>query len=420
MFERIFRRHCVAVRLRSGPFGPHLEEFAEFLNDRGHARETIRLYLWAAEEFVRWLASRKLALDVIDEQLIDSFLQEETAKEPRRSTSKKPRKNVRASLRHFLQMLRDRGHVPLASVQQAGPIARLVAEYDQFLRDAAGLATSTRYYRSRYAGEFLHHMFGDGPIYWERIQPKHIYFFVVEFGYSNQAGAGSVLASSLRSFLRWLQLQGHCSTSLVCAVPSFCRRNRASLPRVMNEEQLRKFLAFFDRSTDVGRRDYAMVLCQTDLGFRVSEVVNLKLDDINWRSGTIRIVGGKARRERVLPLTERVGRAIADYIRHGRPITACRHIFVRYTVPPGTPVTRHLISNILRRAFSQVEGCEGWEGAHALRHTAATRMYNRGATLKEIGDILGHRQLNSTGVYTRVERSQLAAVALPWPEESHQ
>ena len=420
MLERYFHRHCVVARLLSGPFGQRLEDFAAYLRDRGHARETARLYLWAAEEFVDWLASKKLMLDKVNEQLIKSFLLKETPQDPSRSTPKFPRKNVRSGLRHFLQMLRVRGHAPSASVEQNGEIACLVAEYDHYLRDVAGLALSTRRYRARYAHTFLHHTFGNGPIHWERLKPQHVYTFVADFGHSNHFAAGSALASSLRSFLRWLQIQGHCSTSLAFAIPKFSRRNQASLPRVMNDHQLRTFLDLFDRSTPVGRRDYAMAICQTDLGLRVGEVVALKLDDVDWRSGTIRVVVGKSRRGRVLPLTNGVGQAIADYIQHGRPTTTCRHVFVRHTVPSGSPVTRYLISHVLRDVLAQVKGCEDWKGTHVLRHTAATRLYNRGATLKEIGDILGHRRLDTTAVYTKVERTQLSTVALPWPEEVQQ
>jgi integrase len=185
----------------------------------------------------------------------------------------------------------------------------------------------------------------------------------------------------------------------------------------MSEQQLHQFLDLFDRSTSAGRRDYAIVLCQVSLGLRVGEVAALKLDDIDWRSGTIRIAASKTCRGRMLPLTDGIGQAIADYLRNGRPVTTCRHVFVRYTFPPGTPVSRSLISHFLRRAFAQVKGCESWKGAHVLRRTAATRMYRRGVTLKEIGDVLGHRRLDTTAIYAKVEPTQLAAVPLPWPEE---
>jgi len=184
----------------------------------------------------------------------------------------------------------------------------------------------------------------------------------------------------------------------------------------MTDEQLRLFLARFDRSTSTGRRDYAMALCQVDLGLRVSEVSALRLEDLDWRAATLRIEGGKSRRTRLLPLTDGVGRAIVEYLRQGRPTTTCRHIFVRHTVPVGTAIGTELIRGAIRRAFAQVEGCAHWTGTHALRHTAATRLHRRGASLKEVADLLGHQSIDTTAIYAKVDVPTLATVALPWPE----
>jgi integrase len=186
----------------------------------------------------------------------------------------------------------------------------------------------------------------------------------------------------------------------------------------MSDQQLRSFLESFDRSTPVGRRDYAMARCQADLGLRVGEVATLTLDDIDWRKGTIRIAGGKTRCGRVLPLPDPLGRAIADYLRRGRSVTTCRQLFTRRTLPAGSPVSRALIGSVIGRAVAKIQGCANWKGTHVLRHTAATRMYRRGASLKAIADVLGHRCLDTTAIYTKVDQVRLAAVALPWPGEA--
>jgi integrase len=214
---------------------------------------------------------------------------------------------------------------------------------------------------------------------------------VTGFGRSGHIASGVVAASSLRSFVRWLVSQGRCPASLIPSIPRYHRCKYTALPRVMTAQQLRSFLATFDRSTPSGRRDYAMALCQAHLGLRVGEVAALTLDDIDWRNATIRIAGGKARRDRVLPLLVPVGRAIAAYLRHGRPSTAGRYLFVRDTFPVGSPISRAIIINAFARAFAKVPGCEGWRCTHVLRHTAATRMHRRGASLKAIADLLGHR-----------------------------
>jgi integrase/recombinase XerD len=148
----------------------------------------------------------------------------------------------------------------------------------------------------------------------------------------------------------------------------------------------------------------------------VGEVVALTLDDIDWRNGTIRIAAGKSLQDRLLPLPNRIGRVLVDYLRHGRPKTACRSLFVRLTTPVGTPVSSRAIRYHVDRALAKVEGCAGWTGTHLLRHTAATRMYRRGASLKHVADILGHRSLETTALYAKVNLEQLAAVALPWPK----
>lgn len=116
-------------------------------------------------------------------------------------------------------------------------------------------------------------------------------------------------------------------------------------------------------------------------------------------------------------MSQGIGCAIAEYLRRGRPVTACRHVFVRHTVPAGTALSRHLICAVIRRAFARVEGCSHWAGTHVLRHTAATRLHRHGASLKEVADLLGHLSLDTTVIYTKVDLPALAAVALPWPED---
>jgi site-specific recombinase XerD len=416
MLDLCFRRRHVLARLRASPFGEHLERFSAYLHDRGHTHKTIRVYVWVAERFSRWLVAHKKPLDAIDEQLIQSFIRNQLLRPYQRPAAKLTR-NVRASLHHFLFMFRARGLTPPAPVEQPGPIGCVIVEYDGYLRDVCGLASDTRVSRIRFIRKFLRATFGNRPIRWDRLRPKHVFAFVAGFGRSGRLASAAVAAYSLRSFLRWLEFQGHCPRGLILAVPCFRRCKHASLPRVLTDQQLRAFLNRFDRSSPTGRRDYAMTLCQVDLGLRVGEVVALTLDDIDWRNGTIRIVTSKSRRGRVLPLLTRLGRAIVDYLRHGRPPGTCRHLFLRHTLPVGSPVSRALYGSVIGQALAEVEGCAAWKGTHVLRHTAATRMYSRGVSLKAIADVLGHRSLDTTAIYTKVDQTGLVAVALPWPGE---
>src|SRR5262249_18321199 len=274
---------------------------------------------------------------------------------------------VRAALAHLPRV----PGIHLASAQSASPwnpVDVALEHYGRYLRDTCGLARSTCTYRPRYPPHFLQAQFADGPLKGETIRPVDVMAFTAGYAARCRPQSAQVAASSLRSLLRFLQLRGECESVLVAAVPHIPSWRLDHLPRTMTDEQLRRFLGRFDRSTPTGRRDYAMALCQVDLGLRVSEVSALRLEDVDWRAATLRIGGGKWGGVRALPLTEGVGRAIAEYLRKGRPPTPCRHLFVRHTVPVGTAIGTELIRGRIRLAFAQIEGCAHWTGTHVLRH----------------------------------------------------
>jgi site-specific recombinase XerD len=158
-----------------------------------------------------------------------------------------------------------------------------------------------------------------------------------------------------------------------------------------------------------------MALCMVDLGLRVSEVAGLTINNLEEVSGILRLSGGKSRRDRELPMPRRLRQAVTKYIHCDRPKTNDQHLFLRYRPPVGIGVTRELVRGVMRRAFAEVSGCEGWTGTHVLRHTAATRLHRAGADLKRVADILGHRSIDTTVIYTKVDLPRLRDVALPWP-----
>jgi len=159
-----------------------------------------------------------------------------------------------------------------------------------------------------------------------------------------------------------------------------------------------------------------MALCMAEMGLRASEVAKLTLADIDWQQGTIEISSSKCLRVRLLPLPSRPGAAIARYLRHGRPLTDCQQLFLRHTVPVGTALSLEMVRGAMRRAYARVGFPATWTGTHLLRHTAATLMHQKGATLKEIADVLGHLCIDTTAIYAKVNLPALRTVVLPWPE----
>jgi len=156
-----------------------------------------------------------------------------------------------------------------------------------------------------------------------------------------------------------------------------------------------------------------MARCLTDLGLRANEVIHLQLDDLDWREGTLRLAKNKSRRMDILPLPVLTGQAIAEYIKFARPKTQTRILFVRLRAPREEPIATGCVHRTVQQALDRC-GLNR-SGTHLLRHSVASRLLQAGTSLKEIADILRHRSINTTAIYTKVDLHGLSAVAMPWP-----
>src|SRR5262249_16661233 len=174
-------------------------------------------------------------------------------------------------------------------------------------------------------------------------------------------------------------------------------------------------LIYCSCQTVSGRRNYAMLLLLSRLGLRAKEVARLQLNDIDWINGSLLVHSSKTHNQRLLPLPQDVGEALLSYLRNGRPQTTDREVFLT-TLPPYRPLKNScLISVHVKRLMARAGINRQRSGAHLLRHTAATQMVNSGATFKDVADVLGHQQLQTTGIYAKLNLAALSEVALPWP-----
>jgi site-specific recombinase XerD len=296
-------------------------------------------------------------------------------------------------------------------------LKELISEYGKHLQQARGVAENTRHQYIHYVQRFLSETFTDViQDKLRQLQPSELIQYVIRQKEHHHAPVLKSMLTALRSFLRYLQMKGLCEARLVNAVPSLPAWKLSRIPNYLTKEQLRKFLASFDRESPTGRRDYAIALCLARLGLRGKEVTHLALDDIDWRSGTLRINSSKARRFSSLPLPEDVGKAIVSYLRNGRPLTEERHLFVCHRHRIGQPLQSAAIRNIIRRRFKHTGMKVSSGGTHILRHTVATHMVQQGVSIKEVADFLRHRSLDTTVIYTKVNLPMLHEVALPWPK----
>ncbi len=288
-------------------------------------------------------------------------------------------------------------------------------DYDHFLRVDRALAACTREAARRVLNHYLSWQFSGRPLRWEAVQAEDLRRYATSRCRTLSPKSVNDTLSILRQFLRFLHLRGEGSPALVLAVPKVADFGRQRFPGVLDEGQRRKFLAAFDRRSGQGRRDYTIALCLIDLGLRAVEVARLRIEDINWRLQTLAVPAAKASFGRRLPLLAHVASALRDYLRQ-RPRTDAEQLFVGQDLLRGRPLSSWAIAAAMDRAYRRC-GFAGWFGTHRLRHSFATRLFARGATTKEIADLLGHRLVATTDHYTQTK--DLRVLAQPWPLPLH-
>jgi site-specific recombinase XerD len=296
------------------------------------------------------------------------------------------------------------------------PHDALLTEYRHFLCSTCGLAERTCVWRLHFVRQFLQRSYGNAPADFSRLRPADFQDYFRRYTDHLAPSSMAALASSLRSFLRFLAVAHGVDATLAGAVPMAPQWPQDRLPRTLTQAELQAILASFNTSTATGRRNLAMVRCMSDLGLRIGDVVTLTLDDIDWHQGVLKLPAGKGRRERLLPLPGPLGEAITAYLRQGRPLCADRHLFLRHTVPVGTPLKPNAAAAMFRHAYTRATGRSDSVGPHVLRHTAATRMRKEAHSLKAIADVLGHKSVDTTTIYVKLDVEALRVVALPWPE----
>jgi site-specific recombinase XerD len=201
---------------------------------------------------------------------------------------------------------------------------------------------------------------------------------------------------------------------LAAAVPVVPNWSMASLPRAIGSDQVRQLLAGVNRRTAMGLRDYAILLLLARLGLRSSEVAFLDLDDIDWNVGQLRVRGKRGQRSE-LPLPTDVGKAVAAYLRRGRPESTSRRVFLRAKAPLRGFQGASGVGSVVRHSIKRAKVNAPTYGTHQFRHGLATEMLRQGASLGEIGEILRHRHRQTTTIYAKVDIDTLRTLALPWP-----
>jgi site-specific recombinase XerD len=296
---------------------------------------------------------------------------------------------------------------------------KLKAEYRTYLSRQRGLTESTVHKYGTFVDRFLDFRFGESPDDLSKITAHDIAGFLQYAIGRVQPLRDKTIAGTMRSFFRFLFQSGKIESNLAQGIPSVAQKYARRIPHHLTPEQVEELLeAVRTLSTSkFEKRNYAMVLLMARFGLRSQEVVAIQLDDIDWRSGEILIRGKGGFRDKT-PLSQDVGEAIADYIQHERKGTS-RYLFVGNRSPYKPFKDAQILNTTLTEALktTSIPTPKRYTVSNILRHSLATNLVQRGASLEEISNTLRHRSRQTALLYARQDISGLRTIAQPWPKE---
>jgi site-specific recombinase XerD len=397
---------------RQGLLGSHYDCFVTWMMDRGYSVFTMRRLLWHVTYFGRYLKRRHVeSIDQLEGPAGRKLLASYARRLKRKGYSRRY-----PGVRVFVRALRETGALAPAGPQGA-LLLPVMQEYTVFLRDQKGICEGNiRGRHMYYLGSFLRFLG------WREedasVPPfgiADIDRFIEHVGVRLKRTTVSIVTGVLRGFVRFLYQTGKRDTDLSPLITSPRQYKLQSLPAVLQWSDVRKVLGAVDRSARNGARDYAILVLLATYGLRAGEAARLKLEDIDWRRRTLHIAPGKTGKDRWLPLTPQAGKAVLQYLKHGRPRSEHREVFL-IARAPRTPINYGSISHLVSRCIRHAGLDPPRRGAHVLRHSFAAHLFRGGASLKGIGDLMGHQCPESTHIYTKSVADRLREAALEVPE----
>jgi integrase len=323
---------------------------------------------------------------------------------------------VRASLRIFLEaddQGRFRRRIGGPDRPVAACLSTAVDRYVGFLREHRGSAPGTVARQLWQLTRFSETLECFGVMSLEVVVPRHVQRFAIEIR-AQALTTRMGYASTLRSFFGWAYAEELVPIDLRAAVAAPRRFKQRNIRDVLSESEVARILNAVDRSTVIGRRDYAVLLLAARYGLRPCDIRQLQLESLHWREGILTLRQTKTGRVLTLPLLPDVSAALTAYLRDGRPATTSRYVFVRHRAPFEPFVPSNNLAMIMRTALQRV-GLDkrlGRRGLYLFRHTLANRMLDARCTMKSIGDVLGHTSTESTMEYASIDLTALRSVTI--------
>lgn len=394
-------KSVVKDRLSAGLAAPYVDDFTTWLRKRRYTEKTIVEWIRKLASWTHWACLGGYRLDTIREAYAVSLALIQAGHQSRFRGD--INKDVVETGKLFISYLMDQGILPRLPKK---PEPLIVTEFTVWAREQQGLVETTL---GTYRGAILPFVaaLGDDATKYDASAIRQYML--------GRAGTVSIsrlkgINVAVRAFLRFLIASGKCPTGLDYAMPGAAGWRHTSSPRFLAEADITRVIIACDGERRL--RDRAIILLLVRLGLRASEAAGLRISDIDWRQGNIRIQG-KGRREERLPLTQEVGDALLAYIERARPRIAVPALFITEHAPLQ-PIDRIVVKCLVDRALKRSGVASPHKGAHILRHSAATAMLKHGVSLTGVGAVLRHRSPSMSAHYAKVDFALLADIAQPW------
>ncbi|MGE5764477.1 MAG: tyrosine-type recombinase/integrase [Mycobacterium leprae] len=372
------------------------------LTDRGYASSTIGVYERALAQLSAWPQVDRASGSGLTETELRRIVRSRLA---RGGCTEAMAGRVSRLVPH----LRALGAV---GADEPTPAERVLAGYRGYLLADCRLAALTASTRGDVIRRFLAWRTAQhGGLDLPRLTVDDVHRFVLHEAHRLDRGSIGPVLDAMRSFLRFGFAVGILAADWSGTLPPVATRQHPPLRRALDPAALAALLDSCDRRTPLGLRDFAILTLLARLGLRANEVAAMRVEDIDWRAGEL-LVHGKGRRDERMPLPVDVGEALAAYLRHGRPASGCRAVFVRMQAPAGE-LGRNGVVMVPRRA-SRRAGI-AVVGTYRLRHTTAASLLAVGASWEQVSEVLRHTRTQTSAIYVSAEPHTLDAVARAWP-----
>ncbi len=406
---------CLKKYQYDGPLRPYIDPFADWLKDYGFNKLVARRHLTNIAHFNYYLSNQTTSQKPFTEQDIQSFINNHIPDCHCQGWGQiRDKKKMEKSIVRFQKyLIQLHGINTSKEFSEYGSIHR---EYLKWMKDSHYLSDVTIKTNSNNIKKFLtwyKKTSNNKPL--EKIGADEIEQFLLEKLTLSKRSIRFSTQVTLRNFFTFCYVQGITKAALFSAVPSIKKYKLSELPKAIEDSESIKFLKSIDRATLGGKRLYAITRLLFEYGVRGGQIRCLKIEDIDWHQEVIHFPALKGDKGAQYPMSAEVGNALLDYIKNVRPETSCKEIFLTMQAPV-IPLKATTLSVLMRNEMEKAGIVTPQYGTHCFRHGFVSRLLKQGTSIKNIADCIGHRYIQSTFVYSKIDLDALAEVALDLPE----